>query len=201
MLPALNISMGDLMFFLKNRHDRYDDIDLERIVLREPELSDAEDVYEFCSNPAASRYSDWEPHRSVYDSKDYIAYLKSRKQNKEMAYTWFAELKETGKVIGTVSVIKNDSTGLIRTVGYTFSEKFHHKGYATEALRGLVKYLFSEKGVVRIEAKVMPQNLPSVKLLKRVGFENEGISKRGAVCRNQYVDVYIFRLTAKMYRL
>lgn len=169
-----------------------------RLILREPKLADVEDVFEFCSDPASCKYVDWNPHKSKWETGDYIIYLKRQiAQGNTSSYTWFAELKEKRKIIATVSLVELDSSGRIATVGYTFSSEYQHMGYATEALIGLIGYLFNERGVERVQAKVIPDNLPSIRLLERVGMKREALLRRGVFCKTACVDVYIYSVFRK----
>lgn len=171
----------------------FSDLSARRLILREPKLSDTEDVFEFCSDPASCRYVDWHPHQSKWETRDYILYLKRRiAQGCNNSYTWFAQLKNEKKVIATVSLVELDSSGRIATVGYTFSGKYQHQGFATEALLCLMQYLFNERGIERIQAKVLPDNLPSIRLLERVGMQKEALLRKGVFCKTSCVDVLIY---------
>lgn len=164
----------------------------ERLVLRAPSFLDVNDVFDFCSNPASSKYADWYPHNNKGETREYIAWLK--RKSGEKSHTWVIEHRQDEKVIGTISIVDTDYSGKIFTVGYTLSKDYWHKGYATEALTELVHYIFRELGAERIQAKVIPENEPSCKLLERVGFKKEGTLKKGAFCRTECVDVFIYAL-------
>ena len=41
----------------------------------------------------------------------------------------------------------------------------------------VVRYAFAEAGLHRVEANVMPRNKPSLRVLEKNGFVNEGLSK------------------------
>jgi [ribosomal protein S5]-alanine N-acetyltransferase len=48
----------------------------------------------------------------------------------------------------------------------------------TEAVRRTVEIGFSEVGLHRVEANVMPSNVRSLAVVERAGFEREGYSQR-----------------------
>jgi ribosomal-protein-alanine N-acetyltransferase len=50
-------------------------------------------------------------------------------------------------------------------------------GIMTEALGAVIDLGFNVMGLNRIEAVVMPENLPSLLLLEKLGFFNEGVLK------------------------
>lgn len=58
-------------------------------------------------------------------------------------------------------------------VGYHFNAGFQGRGFATEAVRGLVQTL-CENGINEIECVVHPDNIPSLALLRRLGFAQVG---------------------------
>jgi ribosomal-protein-alanine N-acetyltransferase len=66
------------------------------------------------------------------------------------------------------------------------------KGYATEAVNLLVRYLFETKRMNRIRLVIHPDNIASTRLAERCGFRHEG-SARGAWYnggRHQDVEIY-----------
>ncbi len=171
----------------------YGDISTKRLILREPLISDTDDIFELCSTQDATRYVDWYPHTDKKQSLAYIRYLRRQKAIFSLSsYTWFVEHKEDKKVIATISLTELDSSGKIATVGYTFNQRYQHLGLATEALLGLMKYLFERENIERIQAKVLPENEASVKLLKRVGMKEEALLKKGVSIKNELHDLAIY---------
>lgn len=63
-------------------------------------------------------------------------------------------------------------------IGYFLDHHHNGKGYATEAIKALVDYAFEELHLHRIEAGVMPRNLPSQRVLEKAGFHREGIARK-----------------------
>ena len=177
------------MFF---KTEKYRDLFTERLRLRTPSFLDVHDVFDFCSDPASCKYADWYPHKNKSETREYIAWLKRKAGDK--SYTWVIEHREDERVIGTISIVDTDYSGKIFTVGYTLSRFYQHKGYATEALKALIDYLFKELFAERIQAKVIPENSASCKLLERVGFKKEATLKKGAFCKNGCVDVFLYSL-------
>ena len=85
-----------------------------------------------------------------------------------------------GVVIGTVSLEVVDGMGQPgmprRTeaeIGYTFDPAYGGHGYATEAVTAMVAYAFDTLGVRRLTAGCYADNLPSVRILEKVGMRRE----------------------------
>ena len=180
------------MFFSSEKHPN---IYTVRLKLRSPSFLDVNDVFDFCSDPDASKYADWSPHNTKGETRDYIAWLK-RKASFQ-SFTWVIEKTDDQKVIGTISITEMDYSGKIATIGYTLSKVYQHKGYATEAVEGLIKYLFEDLFCERVQAKVMPENSASIRLLERVGMKKDALLKKGAYCKTACVDIYLYSITKK----
>lgn len=59
-------------------------------------------------------------------------------------------------------------------VGYTVFEPFRRRGYATEAVAGILAWARDEHGVHEFIASVSPGNVPSLALVRRFGFRQTG---------------------------
>ena len=86
-------------------------------------------------------------------------------------------------IIGTVCLYDISKVYAKADIGYKFSSKHHHQGYASEAVEKIIDIAFTELGLHRICAHVMESNLPSLRLLTGLGFEKEGIC-RDYLCLN-----------------
>lgn len=49
-------------------------------------------------------------------------------------------------------------------------EGFRRRGFASEAVEGLVRYALAQDGVHRVVAETMPELEPSIRVLERCGF-------------------------------
>jgi RimJ/RimL family protein N-acetyltransferase len=68
-------------------------------------------------------------------------------------------------------------------VGYSILAEEQRRGYATEAVRGLVEYAFSQGEVERVIAQTLPELVPSIGVLEKCGFRFLGAgSEEGAIC-------------------
>ena len=88
------------------------------------------------------------------------------------------EKTDPKRIIGTISfhhIVRGFSNSC--EIGYKFSSEVHHRGYATEALTKVLEVIFYELQLHRVQAWVLPDNAPSIRLLERVGFVFEGISR------------------------
>ena len=91
---------------------------------------------------------------------------------------FYVFLKENpSQLIGTVCLYQVSTLYSHAEIGYKFSSKFQHKGYASEAVEKLIDIAFIELNLHRICAHVLEENLPSIRLLENLGFEKEGLCR------------------------
>lgn len=81
---------------------------------------------------------------------------------------WALEEKSEHKIIGFVSLNYVDEAS--RNLGYCLHTHWHGKGYASEAARRIIRYAREEPGLEKLVTGTAEENLPSVRLLERLGF-------------------------------
>jgi ribosomal-protein-alanine N-acetyltransferase len=89
------------------------------------------------------------------------------------------EDKDFSKTIGCIhfsNIVRSILQSCI--LGYKLDKSELNKGYITEALQKGIEIIFNEYQLHRIEAPIMPRNEASIRVVKKLGFENEGIAKK-----------------------
>jgi [ribosomal protein S5]-alanine N-acetyltransferase len=81
--------------------------------------------------------------------------------------------------------------------GYFVSERHNGKGFATEAVRQAVDAAFGELALHRVQAAVIPRNAPSIRVLEKVGFREEGLALRYLQINGVWEDHKLFAVTAE----
>lgn len=75
--------------------------------------------------------------------------------------------KKSNTVIGDLYVKKEDD---IFWIGYTISPKYSKQGFALESVQAFLKWLKINKMCKQVKAGTLPNNIPSINLLLKVGF-------------------------------
>jgi ribosomal-protein-alanine N-acetyltransferase len=85
--------------------------------------------------------------------------------------SWEIVLKKENRIIGGLC-FKGcpDEKGRVE-IGYGMQEKYRGKGYTTEAVKELINWAFSFNSVTEIIAETEKDNLPSHRVLEKVGME------------------------------
>jgi len=95
----------------------------------------------------------------------------NNEENKDK-FTWSIFLKD-GPVIGQMTVQPSNSypdNPEIRDVGWFIDPKYHRRGYASEAAREVLRFMFEEVEIDKIVTSASTVNDSSWKLMEKLGF-------------------------------
>ncbi len=147
----------------------------KRCVVREMAPEDVSALYEVYADESITKYT--EPLFPEYE--DELEYTRNY-IDKVYSYfgfgTWVIVNKEDGKIIGRAGF--NYREGYEEPeLGYVIGKQYQNKGYATEVCEAILEYGYGELGFDRVSAFSHKDNIPSLRLLIRLGFEkvNEGV--------------------------
>lgn len=162
----------------------------ERIILRKMLFDDAQDMYEYSSNPDVPKYLTWYPHPDIEYTMAYLRYV-SQKYRTGDIFDWAVVDKKSGKMIGTCGFARIDYPNDSAEIGYVLNPNFQRKGIAAEAASLVIKFGFEMLELERIEARYMVENTPSRKVMEKCGMTFEGVRRSGAKVKDIYRDLGI----------
>ena len=87
---------------------------------------------------------------------------------------WAIEERKSRRLIGMINYHRRDLREKRVDVGWLILPDRQGKGLMTEAARALLRHLFDDLGVHKVEALIRADNKPSAALAKRLGFRLEG---------------------------
>lgn len=114
--------------------------------------------------------------------------------------TWFQLVivdKKDQTIIGDLGLHFFDDENRQVEIGCTLSETFQNKGYATEALKVVINYLFKDLNKHRIIASIDPENITSIHFVERIGFRKEAHFIESLWINDKWIDDLIFALIEK----
>jgi ribosomal-protein-alanine N-acetyltransferase len=88
-------------------------------------------------------------------------------------------IRVEGRLAGQVTV-DNIVRGALRSgyLGYWINRSVAGKGMASLAVALVCDHAFGQVGLHRLQADIRPENLPSQRLVERLGFRQEGLLRR-----------------------
>jgi ribosomal-protein-alanine N-acetyltransferase len=149
-------------------------IDTERLQIRNLKTSDLSDFHFYRSNPAVTKYQDFDV-MNIKEAEKFIKEHKDKLLGKAGEWVQYGvETISTNRLIGDCGIKLDQQDIRIAEVGITISHIEQKKGYAKEALIGILDFLFDTKDILRVVETVDAENTASINLLKSVGFRQEG---------------------------
>ena len=172
-------------------------LETDRLILRKLRLSDLEDFIEYRRDENLYKYIASKPKLT---REEYINDLKTKinfYRRKDSPLHWAVELKGEHKMIGAVGISNLHPT--ICSVFWETSAQYQQKGYAYEAMKRLLDYIFSATNIHRIEANVWEGNTASENLAKKLGFKPEGTLRDARFKDGKFFNVTVFGLLRDEY--
>ena len=130
-----------------------------------------EDVAEFAayrSHAAVARYQSWDAPYTPDEGKRFVRQMMTAHPDTPGEWFQFAvALRATGQMIGDCAAMTRADDPRQCEIGFTIAPRYQGRGYATEAVRLLMGYLFA-RGKHRITACCDPRNTASAALLERL---------------------------------
>jgi len=166
-------------------------ITTKRLIIRPLKESDMIFFEHHYSNPLIQKYTLLQ-FRNQDEILDF--YKRGSGSTKSDQFRLVLVLKEMNQEIGSVVFEHWDKHHNSSEIGYDLSPEFWGKGFMIEALNSILDFVFSQMKVNRLEATTNPTNNRSMKLLKKIGFTEEGKLRQKYYFNGNYHDELIFSL-------
>jgi len=154
---------------------------------------DVDAFYEIFSDPRVMRYWSSGP----LENREAAAAMQREiaQQNlSEMQMKWGLALRDTNKLIGTVTLFNLSISNGRAEIGYAMGSAHWGNGYMNEALKALIVHAFDVMDFRRLEADVDPRNAASIRTLERLGFQREGFLRERWHVGGELQDAFFYGL-------
>lgn len=154
---------------------------------------DVDAFYEIFSDPRVMRYWSSGP----LPNREAAAAMQREIAQQNLSETqmkWGLALRDTNKLIGTVTLFNLSRSNGRAEIGYAMGSAYWGKGYMNEALKALIVHAFDVMNFRRLEADVDPRNDPSIRTLERLGFRREGFLRERWHVGGEFQDAYFYGL-------
>ena len=168
-------------------------LETQRLWLRWPRFADAPAMERYCAQWEVARYTTRIPHPYPKGSAERFVYA-AREANalgRELTLVMTPN-SAPAKVIGTISLERRGADRL--TLGYVLAPEVWGRGYATEAVKAMVKAVFRLSEAQAVDANVAVANAASRGVLEKAGFAHVERGLRGAPARAAMVETDVFAL-------
>jgi RimJ/RimL family protein N-acetyltransferase/GNAT superfamily N-acetyltransferase len=167
----------------------------DRLLLRPMRADDAEPLAARRSDPDVARYQNWTAPYPLEVARALVAEIAAMDGPADGEW-WMLTIADHADetVLGDL-VVHLTWNGRTAEIGYTLARHAWGKGFAVEAATELVRYLFDDLGVHRVEAKLHPDNPASAMVLERIGMLHEGHLRSSFWIGDDNSDDWLYGMT------
>lgn len=162
------------------------------LVLRRPETSDLEALYQQKNDPEiAALLGGFTTGYSRQDLADWIDYHRSQKNE----VIWAIVRQDDDSCVGHVGLYEIDFR--IRAAEFAImigDRSMWGKGIGSACTQFAVEYGFAELNLNRIHLTVLSSNERAIRLYQRLGFREEGKLRQAQYKNGKYLDIFIMAL-------
>jgi ribosomal-protein-alanine N-acetyltransferase len=163
----------------------------DRLLLRAPQLDDAEPFRSLLSIPEVTRFSNWPDAPKKAQVERFMRWM-AKLHGSGNGCAWIIEGSASNTMIGAIRFNRFDRKWKSGEVGYELCPDFWGRGLMTEGLRAVVSYGHRVFGLNRIEAWTLPGNSASDRVLEKAGFRYEGTLRQRAWFKGAFHDFRMF---------
>ena len=161
----------------------------ERCLVRAWQKGDTRSLVEHANNPnVAKNLRDRFPHPyTVKDAREFLKHAVSAGDPTNLA------IEVDGAAVGAVGYVPGrDVERFSAEIGYWLGEAHWGKGIVSEAVRLVTDHAFREMGYLRLFALPFADNVGSIRVLEKAGYEREGLLRASAVKFGEAKDQLLY---------
>ena len=146
----------------------------ERLEIRNLQLTDLQDFHSYRSNPDVTKYQGFDL-MTLEQADEFINFQKDKLFGQPGEWVQYGiEDISIKKLVGDCAIKLELNDPRIAEIGITVSNLYQKRGYAKEALTGILNWLFQTKQILRVVETVDVENNACIELLECLGFRKEG---------------------------
>lgn len=170
----------------------FPELQTQRLLLRQVRPEDQQFIFEGLSHPDVIpyfgvRYDSFEATKKQMDW-----YAKAYAEGS--GGPWKIIEKASGNRLGVVAFYFYKPEHKKAEVGFWLFPEYWNKGIVSEALKAVIDYCRTEKGIHRLEAFVEEGNEASSRVLDKAGFEYEGRMRDCEIKDGRYISLLLYGL-------
>ena len=168
-------------------------IETARLRLRPLTMRDDRDMFRYASDPEVSRHVLWEAHASPRETRSVLrAAIRQYRAGDPSSFA--IERLSDHRMIGTIGFMWINCEHRSAEVGYSLARDCWNQGYATEALRAVLRFGFNTLRLNRIEAQHELDNPASGRVMEKCGMRCEGTLRQRVFNKGRFSDVRLYAI-------
>ena len=168
----------------------------ERLILRPFALSDAQRISELCNN--YNIYKNTLTLPFPYPIESALSWIPTHDENfaNDKLYDFAITDIATGELYGAIG-LSNNQRHKNGEIAYWIGEDYWGNGYATEAVKAVIGFAFTEKGYHKVWGRFFTTNPSSGKVMEKAGMVKEGLQIGHVIKEGKFMDLALFGIINK----
>lgn len=175
-------------------------LETERLIIRRFRSDDLDSFVAYRADPDVARFQSWEN----FTRAEGVAFIEEMaRQHPDTPGEWFQfaiELKSTSAMIGDCALHAFAGRPTEAEIGFTLARAYRGRGYAGEAIAGLLDYAFGTLGKSHIDALTDVRNLKSIAVLERLGFRRDAAMREPVEFKGEICSEFLYMLSRDAWR-
>lgn len=176
-------------------------IETDRLTIRPFTADDVDVLHAIQSQQEITTYLYWEPRTR----DEVIEVLASRidrpfEDAYQKGFALAVVVRATARLIGDVSLTVLTREHAQGEIGFVLDPAEHGRGYGREAAAAVLRLGFEDLDLHRIIGRCDPRNVPSWRLLERLGMRREAHFRESEIFKGEWGDEYVYALLASEWR-
>jgi len=171
----------------------------DRLLLREIVPADAPVLFAIHGDSDAMRWFGTDPLIDLQQAEKLVETFASWRQMPNPGTRWGIQRAGDDQLVGTCGLFKWNRGWKSCIIGYELARSAWGAGFMAEALSAALAWGFEHMELNRVEAQVHPQNAASLKLLRTLGFVQEGHLREAGFWLDEHHDLLHFALLRREY--
>ncbi len=174
-------------------------LETERLILRKMTPDDADAVFAYASDPEVSRYTLWETHRSIEDSRAFLELVIQKYENGGEP-DWGIVYRGDHRFVGACGLVNWEAEHARAEAGFVLSREYWGRGLMPEAVRAMIRFGFETMNLNRIEARCIAENVASARVMEKAGMAYEGTLRQREYIKGAYRNIKLYAILKKEFR-
>lgn len=171
----------------------------DEFVLRQISHGDSEAYFEYMQDEDVIRYVPEECiPRNLTRVKEEIDYNLDLYRYKRSVY-WALARKDNNRLVGSCGFNYWNRDHKRAEISYDLAKKYWGKGIMSQTVKAVLAFAFTRMELHRVEATVTPTNQGSQKVLRKMGFQKEGVLREQKLLHGKFHDAIMLSLLQKDY--
>ena len=172
-----------------------------RLHLRRPRPEDAAAISAYRSLPEVARYQSWETF-GIEDASRLIADQLAVEPATTGSWLQFMiVLAESGQPIGDCGIHFPSNAAQQVELGITLDPCYQNRGFACEAIEGVLSYVFDRLNMHRVSATTDAENKAAQNLFQRLGFRQEAHFVEHVWFKGAWGSEYVFAMLQREWQV